>query len=195
MSEANKGAKTKDKILKDARKLLVTRGFNNTSISDIMHATGVKKGNLYYHFASKEVLGLAVLEDAKGDFFKLLENSFTGRTPLEKIITSVKTIYLEIKKASLVGGCLFGNAALEMSDTNTRFADIIQSVFDFWILRLEEHIRQGQAEKCIHDRANPRMLAKLVVATVEGFIMMARVSKNKNDLNDSLVILKQLLKG
>lgn len=194
MSEASKGAKTKDKILKDARKLLATRGFNNTTISDIIHATGVKKGNLYYHFASKENLGLAVLEDAKGDFFKLLEGSFTGKNPLEKILTSVKTIYLEIKKTSLVGGCLFGNTALEMSDTNPRFADIIQSVFDYWILRLEEFIRQGQSEKSIHDRTSPRMLAKLVVATVEGFIMMARVSKNENDLTDSLVILKQLLK-
>lgn len=195
MSEPSKGAQTKDRILKAARKILVARGFNNTTINDIIHSSGVKKGNLYYHFASKEDLCLAVLEDARGDFFKLLEDSFAGRTPLEKILASVNTIYHEVKKASLVGGCLFGNTALEMSDTNPRFAETIQSVFEFWISRLEELIRQGQSENGIHDRTKPRLLAKHVVAAVEGFIMMARVSKNEKDLNDSLAILKQMLKG
>ena len=72
MTATIKGEKTREHILKSSRKLLVTQGFHNTAISEIISATGVKKGNLYYHFASKEDLGLAVLKDAKQEFFLFL---------------------------------------------------------------------------------------------------------------------------
>lgn len=188
-----KGAQTKENILCEARKLLIVKGFHNTSISDIINATGVKKGNLYYHFASKEDLGLAVLEDAKEEFCKILDESFEGNTPFEKIIKSIETIFDLMKKANLAGGCLFGNTALEMTDNNKSFADIIQSVFDCWVDKLEDFIVQGQKDSSVSNTSDSHLLAKLIVSSIEGAIMMARVSKDEKDLDDCLLILQQIL--
>src|SRR3989338_4097322 len=107
MSTTSKGEKTRDHILKETRKILVAQGFHNTSISAVIEATGVKKGNLYYHFTSKEELGLAVLEDAKDEFFSFLAKSLVGHDPVEKIINSCKAIFAEQEKNNFVGGCLF----------------------------------------------------------------------------------------
>ena len=41
-------------ILDTARRLFTTRGFQSTSVEDILTEVGIAKGTLYYHFSSKE---------------------------------------------------------------------------------------------------------------------------------------------
>jgi len=50
------------RILDAAARLFHRRGFQPTSLDEIVAASGVCRSNLYYHFASKEELGLAVLD-------------------------------------------------------------------------------------------------------------------------------------
>jgi TetR/AcrR family transcriptional repressor of nem operon len=193
MTATLKGTKTREHILKSSRKLLVTQGFHNTAISEIISATGVKKGNLYYHFASKEDLGLAVLEDAKQEFFLFLNKSLSGADPVIKIINACQAIFNEQKKNNFVGGCLFGNTALEMTDSNPQFASIIQEVFDRWTEIFETLMLKAQESGNLNSKIPPKLLAKTVVATVEGAIMMSRVSKRKQDLRDFLTAIKAIL--
>lgn len=193
MSTTSKGEKTRDHILKATRKILVAKGFHNTSISTVIEATGVKKGNLYYHFASKEDLGLAVLEDARDEFFFFLAKALTGRDPIEKIINSCKAIFTEQVKNNFVGGCLFGNTALEMTDSNQKFSQVIQEVFSRWTGLLEEHLGEARETGMLPASTQPRLLAKTVVATMEGAIMISRVSKDEDDLNDFLAVITGLL--
>ncbi|MCM3080685.1 TetR/AcrR family transcriptional regulator [Brevibacillus invocatus] len=54
---------TKKRIVDAARALFVQKGYKATSIEDIVAATGSSKGNIYYHFKSKEGLFLTLLED------------------------------------------------------------------------------------------------------------------------------------
>ncbi len=193
MQNTKKGEQTRDRILKCTRQILITRGFYNTSIQDIIRATGVKKGNLYYHFASKEELGIAVLQDAKDEFFQLLEAAFSGSTPLERVNNFLEAILNEQRKRNFVGGCLFGNTALEMSDTNSEFARIINKIFIRWSNILEGHLREAvERGELITDFA-PHQLAKLIIAAIEGGIMMSRVSKDEKDLVDCMESLKRLL--
>lgn len=193
MTATPKGTKTREHILKSSRKLFVTQGFHNTAISEIISATGVKKGNLYYHFNSKEDLGLAVLEDAKEEFFLFLNKSLSGADPVIKIINACQAIFNEQKKNNFVGGCLFGNTALEMTDSNPQFASIIQEVFDRWTEIFETLMLKAQESGNLNSKIPPKLLAKTVVATVEGAIMMSRVSKRKQDLRDFLSAIKTIL--
>ena len=47
---------TKEKIISAARNLIYKKGYNNTSIRDILAAADAGKGQLYYYFDSKKVL-------------------------------------------------------------------------------------------------------------------------------------------
>ncbi len=60
----NKGAITKEKIVVTARHLFRNQGYKNTTIDDICTASGVKRGNLYFYFNSKEELAYAAIDDA-----------------------------------------------------------------------------------------------------------------------------------
>ncbi len=193
MTQMKKGEKTREHILKTTRAILVANGFHNTSISDIIKASGVKKGNLYYHFASKEDIGLEVLEDAKEEFFQFLAQSFQGHSPCAKVVNSCQAIFAEQKKNNFVGGCLFGNAALEMSDLNPRFSEVIHGVFAHWVDEIERHLSMAGEGSLLLGNVSSALMAKTIVATIEGGIMMSRVSKDQADLKECLVVIAAML--
>lgn len=192
MTETKKGEQTRDKILKNTRKLLISQGFHNTSISNIIEETGVKKGNLYYHFSSKEELGIAVLLDAEDEFFQFLSQAFTGTSPLECINNFLDTILNEQRQKIFVGGCFFGNTALEMSDINPKFAKIIHYFFIRWAQILEGYLQEAIKSGELKTPFTPQQLAGLIIAAIEGGIMMARASKDEKDLVDCVESLKIL---
>ncbi|MBL4903733.1 MAG: TetR/AcrR family transcriptional regulator [Desulfocapsa sp.] len=193
MALSEKSKKTQDHVLKTTRAILMANGFHNTTINDIIKATGVKKGNLYYHFSSKEEICLAVLEDAKEEFFTFLAQSLQGDSPCAKVVNSCQAIIVAQKKQILVGGCLFGNAALEMSDSNPRFATVLQDVFVHWVGVIDAQLSLAGPDCSLNTNLSPSVLAKAIVATIEGGIMMSRVSKEPADLDDCFVVIKAML--
>ena len=54
----SKGDDTKERIIEQTAPLFNQMGFFGSSLSDIMQATGLKKGGIYNHFGSKEQLAL-----------------------------------------------------------------------------------------------------------------------------------------
>ncbi|MCX5873354.1 MAG: TetR/AcrR family transcriptional regulator [Deltaproteobacteria bacterium] len=81
-----KGQETRDRIIRAARHLFHDRGYTNTSIEDICSESGVRRGNLYFYFSSKEVLAYAAIDDALRREFPFIERATAGETnPLGKI--------------------------------------------------------------------------------------------------------------
>jgi AcrR family transcriptional regulator len=62
-----KGRATRERFIAVGRKLFGQYGYDDTSIDAILAATGVKRGALYHHFASKKALFDAVLDRAVAD--------------------------------------------------------------------------------------------------------------------------------
>ncbi len=65
-----KGERTKQGLLKIAYSLFISRGYENTSVDDIIEAAGIAKGTYYYHFESKEqtleaVIGMMIEQEAE----------------------------------------------------------------------------------------------------------------------------------
>lgn len=81
---ATKGEITKQKIIEDATRLFHRKGFGATSVNDLLNATGVTKGSLYFHYQDKEALGIAVLRK-ETEIYKEIKSAF-GR-----ILTLFKT--------------------------------------------------------------------------------------------------------
>lgn len=49
-----KGEKRKLELLQIAYKMFISKGYENTSVDDIIREAGIAKGTYYYYFASKE---------------------------------------------------------------------------------------------------------------------------------------------
>ena len=188
-----KGEKTRAKVIETARWLVNKKGFSNTSINDIIQATGVKRGNLYFHFSSKENLGQAILEAAAEEFFEFLSQALQGERPLDKLASFFDAVLEKHRKTNFVGGCIFGNTALEMSDSNPRFTSIIRGVFRRWIDEIAGVLMEARQCGDLKVKIAPELLARQIIASIEGGIMMARLTKDERDLKDCLDSLRALL--
>lgn len=83
---ANRGEITKNKIIDAARRLFRKQGYAATSIEDICSESGVKRGNLYFYFKSKEDVAQAAIDDAVNKNIPFFEALMADETdPLKKI--------------------------------------------------------------------------------------------------------------
>ena len=193
MANQRNGSATRKRVIEVTKQLVNEKGFNNTSISDIIQASGVKKGNLYFHFPSKEALGIAILQEAADEFFRFLEASLQGNRPLEKLGSFFDAVLEKHRSAHFVGGCIFGNTALEMADSNPNIARLVEDVFRRWADMIANVLREAQRGGELDASLSPTRFAKHIVATIEGGIMMARLTKNEEDLKDCLDTLRAFL--
>lgn len=63
--KAQRGLATRQQLVATATDLFATRGYEATSIDDVLGAAGVSRGALYHHFPGKEALFEAVLESVE----------------------------------------------------------------------------------------------------------------------------------
>jgi TetR/AcrR family transcriptional regulator, transcriptional repressor for nem operon len=193
MGTKTQGEATRARVIEAARTLINQKGFRNTTIKEVIAATGVQKGNLYFHFSSKEDLALTILEECEEEFFEFMAGSLRGRDPLEKLSNFFEAILDKHRSAGFVGGCIVGNIALEMSEHNERFAEIIRRIFHRWTEAIFGLLAEAGASGVLKSPIPPRVLARTIVATLEGGIMMSRVSKEETELRSCVASLRALL--
>jgi len=188
-----KGEETRARILDAAIALINRNGFRNTSIQDIIKETGVKKGNLYFHFSSKDDIGLSIVREARDRYFEYLSKSVTSADPLAKISDILNAVLRYHRRSGFVGGCIFGNIALEMSDTGEEYAALVRDVFDRWVGILAGFLRDAGKAGKLPAGIRPDPMARHIVAAMEGSIMMARLNKREEPIVECIGYIKKLI--
>lgn len=80
MSTAEKASRTRQALVAAARDRFGEQGYAGTSIDEIVRDAGVTKGALYHHFADKDALFRAVVEDVKGEVTTVMAEAFLAAT-------------------------------------------------------------------------------------------------------------------
>lgn len=189
----NRGDITRERLLNETERLVRRRGFSRTSVSSLIEAAGVKKGALYHHFPGKDDLGLAVLARDRDGFLAFLDANLDPAMPLESLDRFFAAALAKHRDTGFVGGCLWGNTALEMSDSDTPYVDMVKRVFEYWITKIECVISSGQAAGQIRTDLPAAHLANLIVSGIEGGIMLSRLTKQEGPLKNCLCALRLLL--
>lgn len=188
-----KGEITRAKILEVARELFNTKGFSATTINDLIKATGMQKGSLYFYFAGKNAIAREVMSEATVEFMGFLNKALNGENPGASLDTFLRCALDKHLASGFVGGCIFGNTALEMSDSDPEFAGIIDKVFDEWISKVDVTVAGAQKTGQIRADISSEALARHIVATVEGGIMMSRLKKDERPMRECLDTLRTTL--
>lgn len=188
-----KGAATRARILIEAKGLFHRKGFSATTVNDLLAATGTTKGNLYFHFSGKDQVALEVLQEASEEFLQFLDEALTGETPGAALENFFRQALEKNRCRRFVGGCLFGNTALEASDTQPELAAVVSKLFAAWIDRLRQTLAAAQDAGQVRADLSAAQLAELVVAALEGGIMQSRLNKQEGPLARTLETLRRLL--
>lgn len=189
-----KETSTRERILDAAEALIQVRGFGATSTGDILKTAGVTKGTLYHHFASKDELGLELLRRDRQRFMALLDDSLADTAPEVALENFFAAALRKHNDTGFVGGCLWGNTALEMGDANPAYRALVREVFDEWVGKIAAVLESGQAAGCFRADRKADELARVVVGAIEGGIMFSRLSKTDHPFRTCLDSLRVLLK-
>lgn len=181
---------TRETILKKSGVLFNTQGYKATSISDITEATGFTKGAIYRHFDSKVELEVETLVHLSSLIFeKLLVGIKAERTAPSKLRAIFHFFESYITKPPVKGGCPLLNAAVEADDSHPALRKtalrMLREMRDSVIRILENGIKHGQLKP--HLEVNE--FATVIIASLEGAIMMSKLSGNDDDIKRVIVHL------
>jgi TetR/AcrR family transcriptional repressor of nem operon len=171
-------------------------GYRATSLDEVLRESGVGKGNFYYYFRSKEELGHAILDQVVEEFLhRTLEPCFAdqGGRPLAQIRCFLDRLLEAQRRANCVGGCVLGNLACELSDMHEGFRGRLATVFSAWRARLTAALREAQAHGDVNQGCEPGAVAQFLVASLEGAILMTKVTKDITVMEQCVAETKRYL--
>jgi TetR/AcrR family transcriptional repressor of nem operon len=180
-TKSSKGAATRDQILDAAARLIHLRGYHCTALDDVLKESGVGKGNFYYHFKSKEDLGYAIIDRlVQGFVERSLEPAFADPTadPIEQIHAFLDRVVDNQRQRNCVGGCPMGNLASELSDVHEGFRQRLAEIFSRWRVMLSVALARGQAQGRLRPELDADGVAQFLVASLEGAILMAKMTRD-----------------
>lgn len=184
---------TRERLITEMMRLVHEKGFGATSISDVAQAAGVTKGAVYHHFSTKDHLGLAAVEHAGAGFARFVDGALKGPTALAALDNFFNAALDTHRRRGFVSGCPFGNLALEMADSAPHYRKTLTRVFDAWVSRIQDVITEAQQAGEIRNDLSANQLARLIVAGLEGGIMMSRLTKDEGPMKDCIESLRAML--
>jgi TetR/AcrR family transcriptional repressor of nem operon len=190
------GRGTREAIIAAATRLIHVHGYNATSLDDVLRESGAGKGNFYYHFKSKEDLGHAILDKIVDGFLeRTLEPCFADAEapPLGQIRCFLDRLLEAQRERKCVGGCVMGNLASELSDVHEGFRTRLAMLFTAWQARLASALESARRRGELAGASEPESLARFVVASLEGAILLAKVSKDIRVMEQCVTELKRYL--
>jgi TetR/AcrR family transcriptional repressor of nem operon len=167
-----KGQRTKREIVEKAAPLFNKKGFEGTSLSDLMHATGLQKGGIYRHFSSKEQLATAAFDYSWG---KAVQERLGGVAGVPDCVNRLKLMidnFVQLRSGLVPGGCPLMNTAVESDDGNA------------WTRRLSEITIEGIKKHQIDPRVDPLKLSHQIIASLEGALLINRLRDDNETLED-----------
>jgi len=190
------GKTTREAILAAALRLMHVHGYHATSLDDVLRESGVGKGNFYYHFRSKEDLGYAILDQIVAGFVeRTLEPCFTDPegAPLAQIRCFLDRLEQAQRDRKCMGGCAMGNLASELSDVHEGFRKRLASVFTTWHARFAQALAAGKRRGEVVESCEPDASARFIVASLEGAILLTKVTKDIGVMEQCVGELKHYL--
>jgi TetR/AcrR family transcriptional repressor of nem operon len=186
----------KEQILEVATRLMAVRGYHRTALDDVLRESGAGKGNFYHYFRSKEDLGYAILDRLLGRLeTRTLTPIFAddARPPLAQVEAFLEQILATQRAGNCVGGCPLGNLAMELADAHEGFRQRLAGGFERWRQCLAAALTRARTAGALAPNVEPDVLARFLVAGIEGAILLAKVQKDIRILEHCVTELRRHL--
>ena len=152
---------TRKKILEVSKDLFLKKGFDNTSIQDIINGLGgLTKGVIYHHFESKQEILQSIIKENNQE---ILNYNWRGDTGLEKIQNSLMDAFSNFEQQRLVY-----SASIKLRSPRL-LGEQYLSLFSDFLPEIRERVYEGVKDESIKTEY-PEELADLIVLTLNIWI-------------------------
>ena len=182
---------TRNRIVMTAMELFWEKGFQSTSISDILSRTQVHSGSLYHFFPGKQDVLAAVLEAYRDGIEEwLLKPAWSGvDDPIERIFALLAGYRTQLVTTDCTYGCPIGSLALELHEPDLRIRELLSINFANWTLAIERCL--DEADERLPASLDRRRLAEFTLTVMEGAIMQARTYRDIESFDRNIAVLRE----
>ncbi|UCA61215.1 TetR/AcrR family transcriptional regulator [Chryseobacterium rhizoplanae] len=182
---------TRLNILQKAYELIYTKGYQATSIDEIIATTKVTKGAFYYHFKNKDEMGIAVVNEVlsatTGYHFQL--SAIIDRDPVETIYQMMHELLIENKFMKVEYGCPVSNLVQEMAPWHDNFREALKKEAAEWEKRLVTILENGKKNGFIRQDVNSVQATFFILS---GYWGIRNFGKLQNDQSVYMYYLNEL---
>lgn len=183
-----------EEVLDAAMQCFWSRGFNATSLRELVTETGLTGASLYNAFGNKRALYQRVLG-------RYVANSVHDRIRrCEKLpaVEAIETFFSEIIQRSLndpdCKGCMLVNAALEITPQNPELQSVVQAELAEIGTFFRQQVDVGQKDGTINSTLSAEYLGHHLLGVLMGLRVLARVQPDETLFNGIVKSVLTLLK-
>ena len=181
---------TRDRLVFTAMQLFGEKGYESTSVADILKAAGANSGSLYHFFPTKQDLLLEVLRryrDGIGPM--LLAPAWDGvDDPIERVFALLAAYRRALAGSECVYGCPIGSLALEIHEPDPPVREMLAVNFDGWVAAIEKCFVDSGAR--LPRDLDRHALAVFTLTTMEGGVMQSRTQRTLDAFDQSVAMLR-----
>jgi TetR/AcrR family transcriptional repressor of nem operon len=177
-------ARTKDfdeaEVLNKAVCIFWHKGYNGTSMQDLVDGLGISRSSLYDTFGDKHALYIMALNSYQkaGDIqmCNIISNAVSAKEAIKKLLELTMRDMLNDEQRK---GCFMVNAEIELAAHDAEVNDMIcrnEQQFENAVLSA---IKKGQASGEIHSSKDALALARFISNTVKGMQVSAKATADK----------------
>jgi len=181
---------TRERLINATQELLWERGYAAASPKEILNRAEAGQGSMYHHFAGKQQLAVAALEESAAAMRADVDSLLNGEgTAPERVVA-----YLERQRDSL-RGCRMGRMTYDPEVLATpELLSPVSETLSWVVDAIASVISQGLDQQEFPASTDAHQLASMVVATVQGGYVLARAKQKPEEfdaaVNGAAVLLR-----
>ncbi|QIJ61134.1 TetR/AcrR family transcriptional regulator [Streptomyces sp. JB150] len=176
-----------DAVLQSALELFWQRGYEATSMADLVEHLGIGRASIYATFGNKRDLYLKAL-DRYGESQNptLLRELSQPGPALPAVRTVVRRFAAEaMDDARRAAGCFVTNTAAELAPHDTAAARRVELSWEHLETLLHSALVRAQAQGELAEERDPRALARLLLVLMQGLRVVGKASSDPARVRDA----------
>lgn len=190
-----KGQETRERIVAKAAPLFNQQGYSGASMADIMAITGLKKGGIYNHFASKDELALAAFDYNWAVLRDQYDQSLqaAGASPTAQLFAAIEVHARFADNQLVIGGCPLLNTAIESDDGHPLLRERVRAAMSYWRSLISEIIARGVAQGEFKPMVDGDEVATIMISVIEGAIMLSKLYETPDHIRIAATHLRSYI--
>jgi len=174
----------RSEVLERAMAQFWKRGYEATSIQDLVEATGINRGSIYGTFGDKKGLFLAVLDYYGEKVGKPLMAELSDPDPRRAIVRMFDSIIRRTSDPRFPRGCLTTNTSLECPEAGDEITRKIAEVLGRQETAIYRVLQRAQADGTLASNADARALARFFTGVAQGLNVVNKAVADPEVLRD-----------
>jgi TetR/AcrR family transcriptional regulator, transcriptional repressor for nem operon len=191
-----KAARTRQYIIEQTAPVFNQKGFDGTTLQDMVAATGLTKGALYGNFEGKDEIASEAFRYSIAKVRRMVSEKLESVRTCKGQLEALFDFYAEyIFHPPVDGGCPLLNTAVECDDHRPTMRRVVLNELTATVKFIESLLEQGVENGEFHRKTDCRRLAYIFFCSIEGALMFARVERSKEPMEIVVAHCKKILRG